>query len=258
MTEKTASSRSLRGPLIAGGLIFLATALASIPASAISLIAKNSGGAFSYSEARGTIWNGELRSVAAADVPLGDVTFRLSPLSVMMLAPSVKLSANGAVRGGGTVSVGLGARIVLRDVKAEIDLGAAAPRGLLGQPARGEARADVARLEFSRKQGCVAAEGDLWTNALDAPAKQYNLPSLPMSGGVACEDGKLAISLAGENERAAASIHFLLDRDLAYEATATAEAPEENLASALRYFGFEDHNGALTYGTVGVITGAGS
>jgi hypothetical protein len=165
---------------------------------------------------------------------------------------------NGAVSGTGTVAIGPGARASLRKVKAEIDLAAAAPRGLLGEPARGQAKLDIDRLAFSRKEGCIVAAGDLWTNALDAPAKRYDLPALPLSGGVACEDDKLVIKLAGENARTAASVRLVLDRSLAYEAVAIAQPSEESVASALRYFGFEDDNGAMTYGTVGVLTGAGS
>ncbi|WP_375206071.1 type II secretion system protein N [Hyphococcus sp.] len=258
MARDAAQSKRLLAPILVGGFIFLATLIASIPASAVSLLANNSGGALSYADARGTIWNGELGSASAGGVALGDVRFHLSPWSLLTFSPKVTLSANGAVRGTGAVAFGPGAKLSLKNVKADIDLAAAAPRGLLGEPARGEARLNIKRLDFSRKNGCLNAAGDLWTNALDAPAKRYDLPALPMSGGVACEDGKLVIAMTGENARTAARIRLLLDRSLAYEVTATAQPSEENVASALRYFGFEDDNGEMTYGTVGVLTGAGS
>ena len=258
MTRETAKPQSLMPPVFLGVVIFAATVIASIPASAVSIAANKSGGALSYAQATGTIWNGDLQSASAAGVPLGDVKFRLSPLSLLRFSPEATVSMKGAISGNGTVAVGPGARAFLRNVNAEIDLAAAAPRGLLGEPARGRAKLDIERLEFSRAKGCVQAAGDLWTDALDAPAKRYDLPSLPMSGGLACEDGKLVVALAGENARTAASVRFVVDRDLAYEATATARSPEESVASALRYYGFEDDNGAMTYGTVGVLTGAGS
>ncbi len=258
MASETATSKSLTAPILLGALIFLATVVASIPASAVSIAANKRGGALSYAAARGTIWNGEFRSASAAGVPLGDVKFQLSPLSLLRFSPKATLSMNGAVSGEGAIAVGPGARLALRNVKADIDLGAAAPRGLLGEPAAGRARLDIERLDLSRAKGCVQAAGDLWTDALDAPAKRYDLPSLPLSGGVACDDGKLVIALSGENARTAASIRLVLDRNLTYEATATARPSEESVASALRYYGFEDDNGAMTYGTVGVLTGAGS
>ncbi|MFC2953312.1 type II secretion system protein N [Marinicaulis aureus] len=251
------TSKTLRAPIIAGVFIFLATLIASIPASAISLFADKSGGALSYAEARGTIWKGELSSVSVGGIALGDVGFRLAPLSLLRLSPEMTLSANGAVRGSGTVSLG-GERASLRNVKADINLATVAVRGLLGEPAQGEARLDIERLDFSLKDGCRQASGSLWTNALDGPTKRYNLPPLPLSGRVACEGDKLAVTLAGENVQMAADLRLLLNPALTYEVTATARASEENIASALRVFGFEDDNGALTYGSAGVLTGAGS
>ncbi len=251
------ASSSLRMPLIIGAFVFLGTLIASIPASAVSLFANKSGGALSYAEARGTIWEGELGSVSAGGVALGDVRFRLSPLSLLRLSPEMTLSVDGVVRGSGTVSAG-GGRVSLRNVEADIDLAAVAVRGLLGEPAQGEARLDVERLDFSLEDGCRQAFGTLWTNALDGPTKRYNLPPLPLSGQVECDGDKLAVTLAGENERMAADLRLLLNPALTYEVTATARASEENIASALRVFGFEDDNGALTYGSAGILTGAGS
>ena len=255
--HQTEASKTLRAPLIIGVVVFFATLIASIPASAISLFANKSGGALSYAEARGTIWKGELDTVSAGRIVLGDVGFRLSPLSLLRFSPELTLTADGAVRGSGTVSVS-GQHVSLRNVKADIDLAAVAVRGLLGEPAQGEARLDIERLDFSLEDGCRQASGNLWTNALDGPTKRYNLPPLPLSGQVECDGDKLAVTLAGENERMAADLHLLLNPALTYEVTATARASEENIASALRVFGFEDDNGALTYGSAGILTGAES
>ena len=52
MTAQPQSWKSLRAPLVAGAVIFLVTVIASIPASAISLFADNSG-ALAYAEAHG-------------------------------------------------------------------------------------------------------------------------------------------------------------------------------------------------------------
>ncbi len=257
MTAQPQSWKSLRAPLVAGAVIFLVTVIASIPASAISLFADNSG-ALAYAEARGTIWDGELHSASVSGVPLGDVAFSLAPVSLLSFSPEVMLSTSGAIRGSGTFSVGGGGRVSLRNVKADINLAAVAVRGLLGEPASGEARLEIERLDFSPEDGCRQAAGTLWTNALDAPTKRYNLPALPLSGGISCVGDQLEVTLAGENARMAADVRLHLKPTLAYEVTATARASEENIASALRVFGFEDDNGSLTYGSAGILTGAGS
>lgn len=258
MNKAAGIMQGLRAPLFIGAVVFVMTAIASIPASTISFFVDHNRAGLSYREAQGTIWRGDLTAAAIGGVPLGDVSYELSLLSLLGLSPELNLSANGPVNGRAIVSVGLGRRVSLRDVDADINLGAIAVRGLLGEPASGQARIAINRIDFSAREGCIKAEGELWTNALDAPAKRYDLPGLPMNGAVSCRQDKLVVSLAGENVRTAASIELLIDKSLAYVVTATATPSEGNIASALRVYGFEDDNGALTYGSVGMLTGAGS
>jgi general secretion pathway protein N len=248
-----------RTPLIlTGAAVFVVTLIASAPASLISAFIDFERSRIAYAEARGTIWKGEFIRTSIAGASLGEVSFELSPLSLLRLAPAVSFAAEGgAVRGQGSLSAGAG-RFAVTGINADIDLGAVAPQGVLGQPAQGVARLSIDEVVFTTARGCRTASGGLWTDVLDAPAKRYNLPALPLAGGVSCHDGDLVIALAGENDRAGADITLRIDRTLAYEITATARASEEDIASALRVFGFEDDNGALTYGSVGVFRGAGS
>lgn len=259
MTQKANFFAGMKAPLAFAGVVFAATVIASAPLSVVSAFVDAERQGVSYSEATGTIWRGGFSGLAVRGVPLGDVSFRLSPLSLVRLAPSVSFTASGgALAGEGRVTAGA-ASLKLENVKADIRLGAVAPRGVFGEPAHGVARVDIRRLDFSRAKGCRTADGDLWTDVLDAPAKRFNLPAMPMAGAVACDaDGRLAVTLAGANARAGAEVVLRIDKTLAYEIAATARPAGDDVAQALRFFGFEDDNGALIYGSAGVLTGAGS
>lgn len=258
MTEKASIFAGLRAPLAAAAIVFAGTLILSAPLSILSACIDFEKQGVSYSEATGTIWRGGFGDLAVRGAPLGDVSFRLSPPSLLRLAPSVSFTATGgALAGEGRVTAGLN-KLRVENLKADLRLAAVAPRGVFGEPAHGVARVDIRRLDFSRSKGCRIADGDLWTDVLDAPAKRFNLPAMPMAGSLACKEGQLVVTLAGANARAGAEVILRIDRTLAYEITATARPAEENLAAALRGFGFEDDNGALIYGSAGVLRGAGS
>ncbi len=259
MSEGPRIFRGLTGPLIAAALIFVATLIISAPLSLVAAFIDFEKQDVAYSGVHGTIWGGGFSDLSVRGAPLGDVSFRLAPLSLLRASPSLSLTAKGgAINGEGRVAIGPGRKLTLENVAADIRLGAVAPRGVFGEPARGIARVDLERVVFSRAKGCQSAEGELWTDVLDAPAKRFNLPAMPMAGGVACEDGRLAVSLAGANAKADAEVVLRIDRTLAYEISARARPEEEGVASALRGFGFEEDNGALIYGSAGVFKGAGS
>lgn len=258
MMRKSTFFAGMKAPLAAAGAVFAATLILSAPLSVVSAFVDLERQGVSYRNATGTIWRGGFSGLAVRGAPLGDLSFRLSPVSLLRLAPSLSFKASGgALAGEGRVTASSG-KLQVEDLKADLRLGAVAPRGVFGEPARGVARVDIRRLDFSRANGCRIADGDLWTDVLDAPAKRFNLPAMPMAGTLACEQGLLVVTLAGANARADAEVTLRVDKTLAYEITATARRTEDSIAAALRGFGFEDENGALIYGSAGVLRGAGS
>lgn len=259
MTRERPLLTGMKAPLMAAALVFVVTLVANAPASFLSLFVDFEETQISYSGVSGTIWNGQVQDANIAGAPLGTVSFEVSPWSLLRLSPAIALSAQeGAIVGEGRVSVGPGQKLSLKDSFVDIELAAIAPRGVFGEPAFGLARLEIENLSVSETTGCIEAQGSVWTDVLDAPAKRFNLPALPMAGAIACDRGDLLVTLVGENARAGADIALRIDRMLAYEIVATARPSEESVASALRVFGFEDENGALTYGSVGVFRGTGS
>lgn len=242
-----------------GAASFVVTALAAAPAAFYASFIGSDQQNIAYSKIDGTIWKGSVERLSVNGVPLGEVRFQLSPLSLLSLSPRIAFDAqDGAVLGRGTISVGAGSRLAVSDLNARIDLNAAASSGVLGQPAQGFAEVTIEEFVFTRKGGCRKAAGTVWTDVLNAPAKRYDMPELPLNGTLRCEDGASIVELSGENARAGADLAVRVFPNLTYEVTATARPSEAEVASALRFFGFEDENGALIYGAAGVFKGPGS
>lgn len=242
-----------------GAASFMATSLALAPASLYASFVDFDNQNIAYSKIEGTVWSGSVDRLTVNGVSLGSVDFQLSPLSLLTLSPKVAIKArDGAVLGRGVVSVGPGSRLAISDVNARVDLGAAASSGVLGQPTQGFAELDIDEFVFTKTAGCKKASGAVWTDVLNAPARRYEIPELPLNGSLHCEDGASVVELSGENARASVDLDVRVLPNLTYEITATARPAQAEVASALRYFGFEDQNGALTYGAAGVFKGPGS
>jgi type II secretion system (T2SS) protein N len=258
MKSIVAHIREYGGLLALAAAAFSVTCIAAAPASLLPVIAGAAGANISYQNIEGTIWRGKFFGVSTRGAPLGDIEYTLSALSLLSFSPKVQVkSANGAVRGEGQITFGAGGRIVLSDAVFDVDLGPFARQGVLGMPVQGEARLQVEEIRVSQR-GCEKAAGEVWTNILEAPAKQYSTGGFPMSGVVSCDNADLLLDLSGSGENGEAELALRISPDLTYELVATARPSEADIASVLRLFGFEDNDGALIYGSAGVLRGVGS
>ena len=241
-----------------GAATFFATCIAIAPASLIAPFFSSANGNVSYANLEGTVWQGKVTGLTVSGARVGDVEYKLSALSLLTLAPRIDVSStNGAVRGQGVVSAGLGGRASLQNASFEVDLGPFAQRGVLGMPVQGVAQVKIAKARLSSR-GCVEAEGNVWTDVLEAPARQYRGDGFALRGPVECDGDDLLISLSGNGTDGAAALAFKVTPNFTYELTATAQPTQDDVATALRYFGFEDNDGALIYGSTGVLRGVGS
>lgn len=239
--------------------VFVVSIAAMLPASVVALFVNFDGQNMSYSGTKGTIWAGTLEGVYISGASLGDVSYELSPVSVLGFLPKFDITArNGAVVGEGKIAFSISQKITVTDLIADFDLGVLAPQGMLGAPTQGIARIEAKKVSLAPKRGCIAADGTIWTNVLNAPARRYNMPALPMSGDVKCDGDILVVALMGENPRAGANIELRVDRSLSYELSATASSSENDIKTALRILGFEDADGKMVYGSAGIFRSAGS
>ncbi|MEX6634223.1 type II secretion system protein N [Hyphococcus lacteus] len=240
-------------------IVFFVSMAALLPASVVALFINFDSQNISYSGTKGTVWAGTLEGLNTSGASLGDVSYKLSPLSILGLSPKFDITArNGTIVGEGKVAFSISQTITVTDLIADFDLGALAPQGVLGAPTQGIARIEATKISLAPKRGCIAANGTIWTNVLNAPARRYNMPALPMSGDVKCDGEILVVTLMGENPRAGANMELRVDRSLSYELSATASSSENDINTALRVLGFEDANGELVYGSAGIFRSAGS
>lgn len=245
-------------PVLIGVLAFLAALIALAPASILMRMAAAKLPAFSSTGAAGTVWRGALRDVSANGVYYGDIAYRVDPLSLLSAFPKIRLSARGgAVDGAGVIRVGLHGRVVVADAELAADLAPFAQRGIMGEPVSGAARLTIAALDLSPR-GCRRAMGEVWTDVLSGPARRFDGAGFDMRGDIACDGDDFVAALAGAGEEGAAQLSLRVRPDLTYVIDAEARPVQDQVAVALRFFGFEDQGGALVYGSAGVLTGAGS
>lgn len=241
-----------------GAAAFFIALIAAAPASIAPAVLGPDGQNLSYANIEGTIWRGKISSASASGVAIGDISYRLAPLSLAALSPGLRVTTNGgAVRGEGRVAAGPGRKLTISDAEFDIDLGPFARRGILGEPVDGIARISVRRILLTRA-GCREADAAIWTNVLNGPAKRFQGSSFPMAGDIQCAGNNLVIALAGESGDGAAELEIRLAPDLTYEWAVTVRPMEDSVASALKVFGFEDADGSLVYGSAGVLRGVGS
>lgn len=247
------------GLLIAiGAAAFVCTLAALAPASIIPAFANMEARGVAYSNIEGTIWKGRIDNLTARGVLIGDVDFELSPLSLFTLSPHIKASVRGgAVRGNASLTASITRRLQISDTVLDIDLGPFAQKGILGSPVVGRAEVTVADIVVT-PAGCARSDASLWTDVLNAPARRFRGTDFPMMGDVRCDGADLVASMSGKSADGTAEMELRVRPDFSYELAARARVADDNLASALRVFGFEDQGGALIYGSAGVLRGVGS
>ncbi len=253
MTAPSATSPKLLA--LVGGLVFLATLVANAPASILG--AMLSSPALSYASVEGTVWKGVIKGAVANGTPMGDVSFRVRPQALLTGRLAADIDAHGgAVTGRGAAGAGFGG-VFLRDADLAIDLGMVRRYGFMGAPLEGRATARIDRLALSG-DGCRAAAGTIWTNALNAPARRLNGEGFDLNGAARCDGRDLLIELAGSGAEGGATMAMRLTPGLTYTLEASAQPVRAELEEALVYMGFQRENGVLTYASTGAIRAAGS
>lgn len=254
-----ASPFGVKTLIIIGAVVFFITLARLAPASMVLFFVDPEEHGVSYTALEGTLWRGRARGVSYQAVPLGDVDYRLHAFALLRLTAKADLTASGGtVRGEGAVAASLfGGTMRIRDAAVDIDVGRFASSGIFGGPIEGLANLTLKEAEFDRS-GCTKISGQFWTDIMNAAAKRFQRAEFPMRGALACSRGDLLMAMSGTNVDGSADLDIRVRPDASYEISATARSNIENVGTALLYFGFEESNGAYTYGSTGVLKGPGS
>lgn len=243
--------------LVVFAAVFSVMLIARAPASIITLALSGAKTNLAYQKIEGTLWGGVVRGAAAQGIYIGDIEYRINPLRLLTGAIGAKLRFHGgALDGNVNLVAGLGG-LTVTDSELTAQLSVIKRYRLLGAPFSGGAVATVDRLKVTKK-GCRKGEGRLWTDALVGPAQQFDRTGVALSGPVRCEGDDLVIALAGANDEGKLDILIRIMPDLRYDMRVSVEGAPPEMRNALMMFGFEDNNGALVLGSIGVLQGVGS
>ena len=238
---------------------FFASLLFLAPASILAPILKATGADIQYQEISGTIWRGSFNGVSTGEVYLGDVSFQLRPMALLTGAVSADVTAqDGAALGAGRIKLGLLPRqMMISNVNVAFDLSTVRRYTLFGIPYQGRVEARDATVVWS-PDGCTQAQGNIWTDVLDATSKTLVNESLLLAGPASCENGLMQITLKGANRQGETEIKIAIDPAMTYRVMASVDLGRADLENNLRQFGFEDDDGVMVFDVVGALKGAGS
>lgn len=224
---------------LAGIALFVFLAVARLPLSVALDLAGIRAQGVDWSAASGTVWNGTIAGVSLDGYPIGAVTQRTHflPLLTGRVVSDVAI-AGRPVNGEGRVSLA-GQRVSLSDAAFLIDLAAYDVVDAFGAPLRGAIRLETDNLQL-RGERCQAGVVSLWTDSMTYSARAWGGDGFPLAGTATCgDDGVLRLSLTGEGNGQTVAITGTLDPSLDYLAEVRAGGLEEDVATGLMLYGFE-------------------
>ncbi len=185
-------------------VVFLIGAVVSAVAfTPLGFVLEKSGAAGAgagWAQAQGTMLNGKIYGLHIGGQPIGDVSLRLRPVSLLSLAPEFDMQWGGAGgQGAGVLSVSTG-RVAVRELRAQQKIssieGLTAPVRAIG----GTLRLTDAAFIIT-PNGCESASGQISTDAVSKAAEQYGRQFGLVEGALSCIENDVAMSLNGQSER---------------------------------------------------------
>lgn len=200
-----------------------------------------------WAKVDGTLAKGRISGFYAGTQPIGDVSLRLRPLSLLTLSPSYDVQWGGA-GGQGTASLTLSrSALSAEDIRMRLEIGAL--EGLEPAVRAMGGTLDIEDGSFQLTQtGCDSAAGQLSTSALSTLAAQYGRQFGEIAGPISCQSGAFVIAMAGESDSGDqvnidASANILGGGDFATRV----RTQDTQIILALTQIGFVRENGEFVY-----------
>lgn len=250
--------RRFRSPaILLAVIVFLGTLIAQAPASLIGPVLRHNG--VSFSKISGVLWRGNLEDVSRGAIYIGDVKYRLAPLSIFIGTMSAHVeTGGGALRFKGLLHFGLFSRAVaIENGAADFTLDALSDYSIFGLPYRGRLGADITRFRWTRS-GCGIAEMRLQTDILNQPLQRLIDEGMTLDGQTFCDRNSLAVELTGQNSKAQTNIAILVAPDMRYQLTTIVRPRMLVIRTALENLGFEQKDDTFVYDAAGELRGLGS
>ncbi|NHK29081.1 type II secretion system protein GspN [Parvularcula flava] len=230
---------------LAGLALFIFLALVRLPLSLALDVSGVRAQGVDWSAASGTVWNGTIAGVYLDGYPVGTINqrTRFLPLLTGRVVSDVDITGR-PVNGEGQVSLA-GQGITLNDAAFLIDLASYDVVDAFGAPLRGAVRLETDNLQLRGDQ-CRSGVVSIWTDSLAYSARAWGGEGFPLAGTATCgDDGVLRLALSGEGSGQTVAITGTLDPTLDYLAEVRAGGLEEDIATGLMLYGFEQSGNDL-------------
>lgn len=200
-----------------------------------------------WAKVDGTLMKGRISGLYMGTQPIGDVSLKLRPMSLLSLQPSYDVQWGGAGgRGTGVLTLSRAA-LTGSDIRMQQEIGAleglSAPVRAMG----GSLRVEGGAFRLT-ETGCETASGTLSTNTLSSLAAQYGRQFGQITGPVSCDAGAFQIEMAGDSD---AGDRVEIDANAAFSGQSDfvtrINTQDTQIVIALTQIGFVRENGQFVY-----------
>lgn len=201
----------------------------------------------SWTQARGTIWQGQVTDISVQQRKIGALELNLLPGSLLAGALAYDARWVGPMgQGVGNISVSTN-RYSARNVSLAVSLSEIPDLVEELKQAEATFRMSQADVSWQRFDGCVEARGSLQTDVVRLVGHQLQKDWPDLTGDLSCADGKLVANLSGESalgERFDVEFTMATSEPVRYRANISGVSPD--VENALALYGFKFENGAYT------------
>ena len=231
-----------RALVLAFILSLVAVGIARIPMAAVGNWMPLDSAGVSYVRASGTIWDGDVQGLTWRGRALGDAKVALRPLSLLLgqVRLRVAFDGKGALSGDGALVLGLGRRLTVENMSAQLAL-SDLPVIL---PLNGTVNLRIAEATFGAK-GCRRIDAEIATDTLSRQPAGLAWSGPVLAGTASCSNGNVVITLAGD--RAPDSVKITMDISTTgdFRIVAEARTADQDVVRVLTAAGFTFGDGAL-------------
>ena len=201
----------------------------------------------SWTQARGTVWNGQVTDIAVQRRKIGALELNLRPASLLSGSLSYEARWVGPIgQGFGNISVSSN-RYSASNVSLAVSMSDIPDLVDELKQAGATFRMSQAEVIWERYNGCVEASGSLQSDVVRLVGHQLQKDWPDLTGTLSCENGDLLANLFGESaqgEQFDIVFYLATSEPVRYRANIRGVSPD--VENALTLYGFKFENGAFT------------
>ncbi len=231
-------------------LSFIGVSLANLPLSLFLNETRLSQAGLTTTAIFGTLWRGDITGLSLGSHLLGDIHLKANPLSLLRFGygGSVQI-VPGAAKGQGKFLLQSGPALRAEDITVIIDLAKLGYRDPNGRPLRGQLSLNISKFHLQQRQDqffCNSLEGDIASDALFVLGQYYKKELPVLRGTLNCEQGQVALAIAGQNQIVVIDINAEISANFDYMANIIVETADSEMQRLLALYGFNSDGNRYT------------